>query len=168
MPNHVACALRLSTDWILIRRRKEKTERNRAPIQDDVSKKPVNDFGSKSLSEYLLGSRKMKPFPVAMSLVARYLSNCWVFFRTGFYFDCNSLILLINSQFNDLMFVAIDNSYISGVTILGTPAEIYSYGTQYWLIIVAIILMGFVVSYVYLPVFTTLRVGSSYEVMWPL
>lgn len=56
-----------------IRRRKDKTEKNRTPIQNDVSKKPVSDFGSKALNEYLLGSRKMKPFPVAMSLVARYL-----------------------------------------------------------------------------------------------
>lgn len=55
-------------------------------------------------------------------------------------------------------------SYISGVTILGTPAEIYSYGTQYWLIVVAIVFMGFAVSMVYLPVFTTLQVNSSYEV----
>lgn len=49
---------------------------------------------------------------------------------------------------------------------VGTPAEIYIYGTQYWLIIVAIILMGFTVSTVYLPVFTTLKVSSSYEVIF--
>lgn len=55
-------------------------------------------------------------------------------------------------------------SYISGVTILGTPAEIYNYGSQYWLIIVPILLMGLVVSTVYLPVFSSLKVGSSYEV----
>ena len=84
----------------------------------------VNDFGSKSMNEYLLGSRKLKPFPVAMSLVA---------------------------------------SYISGVTVLGTPSEIYNYGTQYWLIVVPIILMGFAVSYVYLPVFASLKISSSYE-----
>ena len=83
------------------------------------------DFGSKSMLEYLLGSRKLKSFPVAMSLVA---------------------------------------SYISGVTVLGTPAEIYNYGTQYWLIVVAIFFMAFVVAYVYLPVFCSLKVGSSYEV----
>lgn len=45
------------------------------PDKNEVTKKPVSDFGSKSLNEYLLGSRKMKPFPVAMSLVARYLLN---------------------------------------------------------------------------------------------
>lgn len=83
-----------------------------------------SDFGSKSMNEYLLGSRKLKPFPVSMSLIA---------------------------------------SYISGVTILGTPAEIYNFGTQYWLVVVSIYLMGVTVSYVYLPVFTKLRVGSSYE-----
>lgn len=87
--------------------------------------KATTDFGSKSMLEYLLGSRKLKSFPVAMSLVA---------------------------------------SYISGVTVLGTPAEIYNFGTQYWLIIFPIFLMGFIVSYVYLPVFCALKVGSSYEV----
>ncbi|ALC38209.1 CG8451 [Drosophila busckii] len=83
-----------------------------------------HDFGSKKMSEYLLGSRNLKVFPVAMSLIA---------------------------------------SYISGVTILGTTSEIYNYGTQYWFIAIAIILQGFAVSYVYIPVFAALRVGSSYE-----
>lgn len=77
-----------------------------------------------NLSEYLLGSRRLRAFPVAMSLIA---------------------------------------SYISGVTILGTPTEIYNFGTQYWLIVVPIGLMGGIVSTVYLPVYTTLRVTSSYE-----
>lgn len=92
----------------------------------DDDKKQSLDFGSKSMNEYLLGSRKLKAFPVAMSLVA---------------------------------------SYVSGVTMLGTPSEIYNYGTQYWLILIPIILMGFTVSYVFLPVFSSLRVGSSYEVI---
>lgn len=96
-------------------------------VDDDAfdEEKAKSDFGSKSMLEYLLGSRKLKSFPVAMSLVA---------------------------------------SYISGVTVLGTPAEIYNYGTQYWLIIFSIFLMGFVVAYVFLPVFCSLKVNSSYEV----
>lgn len=56
------------------------------------------------------------------------------------------------------------HSYVSGVTILGTPAEIYNYGTQYWLVIVAVALSCLVVVLVYLPVFCTLRLSSSYEV----
>lgn len=83
------------------------------------------NFGSISMNEYLLGSRNLRAFPVAMSLVA---------------------------------------SYISGVTILGTPSEIYNYGTQYWMIVVPIFLMGITVSTVYLPVFSSLKIGSSYEV----
>ncbi|XP_055918900.1 sodium-coupled monocarboxylate transporter 2-like isoform X2 [Eupeodes corollae] len=81
-------------------------------------------FGSKKLSEYLLGSRSLATFPVAMSLIG---------------------------------------SYVSGVTVLGTPAEIYNFGTQYWLTVIPVMLMALTVSTVYLPVFTTLRICSSYE-----
>lgn len=105
-------------------KRQPSHERHHDATFTDDNKKST-DFGSKSMLEYLLGSRKLKSFPVAMSLVA---------------------------------------SYISGVTVLGTPAEIYNFGTQYWLIIFPIFLMGFIVSYVYLPVFCSLKVGSSYEV----
>lgn len=104
-------------------KRQASNDRHRDETYTDDKK--MTDFGSKSMLEYLLGSRKLKSFPVAMSLVA---------------------------------------SYISGVTVLGTPAEIYNFGTQYWLIIFPIFLMGFIVSYVYLPVFCSLKVGSSYEV----
>ncbi|XP_050362273.1 sodium-coupled monocarboxylate transporter 1-like [Nymphalis io] len=76
------------------------------------------------IKDYLLGGKAMSTFPVAMSLIA---------------------------------------SYVSGVTILGTPAEIYNYGTQYWLVIVGITLSCIVVATVYLPVFCTLRLSSSYE-----
>lgn len=55
-------------------------------------------------------------------------------------------------------------SYISGVTILGTPAEIYRFGTQYCIIAVAIWISGIVVATIYLPVFCKLEVYSSYEV----
>ncbi|CAH0603324.1 unnamed protein product [Chrysodeixis includens] len=76
------------------------------------------------IKDYLLGGRSMSTFPVAMSLIA---------------------------------------SYVSGVTILGTPAEIYNYGTQYWLVIIGVSLSCAVVATIYLPVFCTLRLSSSYE-----
>ncbi|XP_029664793.1 sodium-coupled monocarboxylate transporter 1-like [Formica exsecta] len=53
--------------------------------------------------------------------------------------------------------------FISGVTILGTPAEIYNFGTQYWITIISIFFSGVVVATVYLPVFTTLQLNSVYE-----
>ncbi|XP_020284757.1 sodium-coupled monocarboxylate transporter 1 isoform X2 [Pseudomyrmex gracilis] len=54
-------------------------------------------------------------------------------------------------------------SFISGVTILGTPAEIYNFGTQYWITVISIFFAGLAVAYVYLPVFTTLQLNSVYE-----
>ncbi|XP_050456946.1 sodium-coupled monocarboxylate transporter 1-like [Cataglyphis hispanica] len=54
-------------------------------------------------------------------------------------------------------------SFISGVTILGTPTEIYNFGTQYWITIISIFFSGIVVAIVYLPVFTTLQLNSVYE-----
>ncbi|CAL1689454.1 unnamed protein product [Lasius platythorax] len=54
-------------------------------------------------------------------------------------------------------------SFISGVTILGTPTEIYNFGTQYWITIISIFFSGVVVATVYLPVFTNLQLNSVYE-----
>lgn len=34
----------------------------------------IENFGSKAMSEYLLGSRKLRVFPVAMSLIGSYIS----------------------------------------------------------------------------------------------
>ncbi|XP_037958514.1 sodium-coupled monocarboxylate transporter 2 isoform X2 [Teleopsis dalmanni] len=93
------------------------------PMIDSEGRKKT-DFGSTKMNEYLLGSRNLKIFPVAMSLVG---------------------------------------SYISGVTILGTASEIYNFGTQYWIVVIPIVLMAFTVSKIYLPVFATVGVGSSYE-----
>ncbi|XP_049317955.1 sodium-coupled monocarboxylate transporter 1-like, partial [Bactrocera dorsalis] len=102
-----------------IKKKPVKPKRDEEPKDHNVP-----DFGSKGMSEYMLGSRQMKVFPVAMSLVA---------------------------------------SYISGATMLGTPSEIYNYGTQYWLIIISVVLTAIVVSKVYMPVFCALRVSTSYE-----
>ncbi|KAG7208083.1 hypothetical protein KM043_009658 [Ampulex compressa] len=54
-------------------------------------------------------------------------------------------------------------SFISGVTILGTPAEIYNFGTQYWITIISLLFSGLVVALVYAPVFFTLGLNSVYE-----
>lgn len=75
------------------------------------------------------------------------------------YFFCQSCL-----KIKYLIYCFFDFSYISGVTILGTPAEIYRFGTQYCVIAVAIWISGAVVATVYLPVFCKLQLYSSYEV----
>uniref|UniRef100_A0A182Q1N6 Sodium-coupled monocarboxylate transporter 1 n=1 Tax=Anopheles farauti TaxID=69004 RepID=A0A182Q1N6_9DIPT len=59
--------------------------------------------------------------------------------------------------------VSLVASWISGISLLGTSTEIYVYGTQYCYIVFAVILMGFVMHHVFLPVFHELQITSAYE-----
>lgn len=56
-------------------------------------------------------------------------------------------------------------SYISGISLLGLPAEMYTYGTQYWMCIFPEIFLSVTMAVVYLPVFYKLQITSSYEVL---
>ncbi|XP_018331292.1 sodium-coupled monocarboxylate transporter 1-like isoform X2 [Agrilus planipennis] len=77
-----------------------------------------------SSQEYLVGERAMKTVPIAMSLIA---------------------------------------SFVSGISLLGIPTEIYVYGIQYVYIFGGVILMGIIMENVFLPVFHNLKVTSTYE-----
>ncbi|XP_036341052.1 sodium-coupled monocarboxylate transporter 1 [Rhagoletis pomonella] len=83
-------------------------------------------FLNRSLSEsdYLMGGRNMLVLPIALSLVA---------------------------------------SFISGITLLGLPTEVYSYGIQYLYVSLGVIAMGVVMGVFYLPVFHQLNITSTYE-----
>lgn len=54
-------------------------------------------------------------------------------------------------------------SFISGISLLGTPTEIYVYGVQYMYIIGGVISMGFIMMHIYLPVFHNLQLTSTYQ-----
>ncbi|XP_015175380.1 PREDICTED: sodium-coupled monocarboxylate transporter 1-like [Polistes dominula] len=54
-------------------------------------------------------------------------------------------------------------SYISGISMLGLPAEMYIYGTQLWSIVIADFFVSITMAIVYLPVFYGLQITSSYE-----
>nr|CAD7576596.1 unnamed protein product [Timema californicum] len=81
--------------------------------------------GKMSAADYLMGGRSMSTFPVAMLLIA---------------------------------------SFISGITLLGTPSEIYVYGIQYVYIASGVLLMAVFMGTAYLPVFHDLQLTSTYEV----
>ncbi|GBM82984.1 Sodium-coupled monocarboxylate transporter 1 [Araneus ventricosus] len=55
-------------------------------------------------------------------------------------------------------------SFMSAITLLGTPVEVYRYGTQYIIINIAFCLVIPATAYLYLPVFFNLGVTSAYEV----
>ncbi|XP_076687275.1 sodium-coupled monocarboxylate transporter 1 [Andrena cerasifolii] len=54
-------------------------------------------------------------------------------------------------------------SFISGISLLGTPTEVYVHGTSYLCVGFGVIIVGFVMSGIYLPVFHELKVTSTYE-----
>lgn len=54
-------------------------------------------------------------------------------------------------------------SNVSGITLMGVPSEMYSYGTQYWAFIVPLTLTGFAVWFIYLPVFYELQITSIFS-----
>ncbi|SPP83838.1 sodium-coupled monocarboxylate transporter 1 [Drosophila guanche] len=54
-------------------------------------------------------------------------------------------------------------SFISGITLLGLPTEVYSYGVQYLYVAFGVVGMGIVMGVFYLPVFHDLNITSTYE-----
>ena len=56
------------------------------------------------------------------------------------------------------------SSFISAITILGTPAEVYVYSTMYWWISVAFIITALVAAHIFIPVFYNLRITSVFQV----
>ncbi|PSN31614.1 hypothetical protein C0J52_26393 [Blattella germanica] len=57
-------------------------------------------------------------------------------------------------------------SYISGISLLGLPAEMYVYGTQYSMIMCPEVFVSVTMAFVYLPVFYKLQITSSYEMLY--
>jgi len=55
-------------------------------------------------------------------------------------------------------------SHFSGITLMGVPAEVYFHGTTYWLVNVSSVIVAVIINYIYLPVFYSLQLTSSYEV----
>lgn len=87
------------------------------------SKEMTKRRGSVEL-DYLVGGRSMNVFPVALSLIA---------------------------------------SWISGISLLGMSTEMYINGTEFCAIYGAIIITALVVHYVFLPVYSEMKITSIYE-----
>ncbi|XP_062594392.1 sodium-coupled monocarboxylate transporter 1-like [Saccostrea cucullata] len=84
----------------------------------------IKDRQKSNTKDFLLAGGDMNPIPVALSLLA---------------------------------------SFMSAITLLGTPAEMYNYTTIYWWIGLGYFFVILGGAHVYMPVFYRLRVTSSYE-----
>lgn len=55
-------------------------------------------------------------------------------------------------------------SFMSAITILGTPSEMYKYGTMYCWIGLSYFFAVFLSAHIYIPIFYRIGITSSYEV----
>ena len=56
------------------------------------------------------------------------------------------------------------SSFISAITILGTPAEVYVNSTMYWWISVAFIITAMGAGHIFIPIFYNLGITSVFQV----
>jgi len=54
-------------------------------------------------------------------------------------------------------------SFMSAITVLGTPADIYQYGTMYWWFLLALFIVVVITSEIYIPTFYKMGISSTYE-----
>ncbi|XP_013175750.1 PREDICTED: sodium-coupled monocarboxylate transporter 1-like [Papilio xuthus] len=54
-------------------------------------------------------------------------------------------------------------TFISGISLLGTPTELYIYGTSYIFSFIGAIMMSIIISQTFIPVFHELQLTSAYE-----
>jgi sodium-coupled monocarboxylate transporter 8/12 len=78
------------------------------------------------------------------------------------YGNCQELIFIEGKKRNIAMETFF--SLVSGITVMGDPSEIYTYGTLYWLACFCAPPVGILNNYLYLPVFYELQITSVYEV----
>jgi Na+/proline symporter len=79
----------------------------------------------RTTSEYLLGNRSMKTLPIAISLLA---------------------------------------SYLSAITLLGVPSEIFTYGAQYTVLLFSYFILTATAAIIFVPIFHGLHLTSAHEV----
>jgi len=109
-------------------------------------------FRRQTNEEFLMAGRQMGIFPVTLSVICR----------------------LLNSSITYVSIVALDSiikgvymilySFVSAITLLGNPVEVYFYGIAANYIVMSLALMTLSIVYLYLPVFYGLQVTSAYQV----
>lgn len=58
-------------------------------------------------------------------------------------------------------------SFMSGITVIGTPAEAYRYGAAFWLFGFSYAIMSAITAEFFVPLFYRLGITSAYEVSRP-
>ncbi|XP_064825173.1 sodium-coupled monocarboxylate transporter 1-like [Oncorhynchus masou masou] len=54
-------------------------------------------------------------------------------------------------------------SFMSGITVIGTPAEAYRFGADYWIFAISYAIMSIITAEIFVPLFYRLGITSTYE-----
>lgn len=68
------------------------------------------------------------------------------------------------SMFSLPVAISVLASYLSAITVLGFPSEVYYHGVQYWMVAWSFLLVIPITALVFIPVFHGLGVTTAYEV----
>ena len=60
------------------------------------------------------------------------------------------------------------SGFTSAITVLGLPAEMYVFGTQFWMVWVGYAVSVLTSAYIFIPVFYNLRLTSVFEVSYTI
>lgn len=55
-------------------------------------------------------------------------------------------------------------SFMSGITVIGTPTEAYRFGTEFWVFGFSYAIMSAISAEIFIPLFYRLAITSTYEV----
>ena len=55
-------------------------------------------------------------------------------------------------------------SYLSAITLLGVPSEIYTYGARYYVLIISYFIICFTVAVIFVPMFRRVNITCANEV----
>ena len=56
-------------------------------------------------------------------------------------------------------------TFLSAITLLGVPSEIFTYGAQYMVVLISYILPTATAAIIFVPIFHGLRLTSAHEVI---
>ena len=60
--------------------------------------------------------------------------------------------------------MSLTSTFISAITILGTPSEVYVHSTMYWWVCFGLVLTALGAAYIFVPIFYNLGVTSVFQV----
>ncbi len=143
------------TDNIVQKSHKACLEKSRAPVKEVQTCTKMSGAASFSVWDYVVFT--------LMLVISAGIGVYYAFSGRG---QSSSADFLVGGRSMNAVPVALSltASFMSAITVLGTPVEVYQYGAVFILICIAYVLMVAVSSEIFLPIFYRLGITSTYEV----